>query len=229
MPGFRPAASSLARMPFQVFGAFLDLLLALLRRRGCAGGCRNRTARRHTSATSGRPLSSPARPRRRGSPRRCDGCRGRCRPRRSAACRQPFSAAAASASTLAGWSTTTITSRALPFSSISRAITWGVTTGEVMCTLSTPASASASASPSFGAAHAERARRHLAPGDVGRLVGLGVWPEVDFVRLGEARHLGDVAVEHLEVEHKRWRIQRPPRALLADEMPVQALRFAHFF
>src|SRR5690242_17724915 len=47
------------------------------------------------------------------------------------------------------------------------------------------------------------------------------------VRLGEGRHLRDVAVEHLEVEHQRRGVQRASRALLADEMAVEFLGFAH--
>ena len=49
------------------------------------------------------------------------------------------------------------------------------------------------------------------------------------MRLGEGRHLGDVAVEHLEVEHQRGRVQRTARSLLADEMAVETFGFAHFF
>ena len=88
-------------------------------------------------------------------------------------------------------------------------IACGVTTGEVMCRLSMPASPSASASPSL-AQHAERAGGDLAAGDVGQLVGLGMRPKVHLVRLGEGRHLRDVAVEHLQIEHQRRRVQRAP-------------------
>ena len=78
----------------------------------------------------------------------------------------------------------------------------------------------------LGAADAKRAGGDLAAGNVGRLVGLGMRPEVHLVRLGEGRHLGDVAVEHLEIEHQRRRVQRAPRTLLADEMAVEFLGFA---
>ena len=56
--------------------------------------------------------------------------------------------------------------------------------------------------------------------DIGRLVGLGVRSQRDAVRLREGGHLGDVAVEHLEVEHQRRRVERPPRALLAHQVTV---------
>ena len=36
------------------------------------------------------------------------------------------------------------------------------------------------------------------------------------------------AVEHVEIEHQRRRVQRPTRALLADEMAVKTFGFAHF-
>jgi hypothetical protein len=52
--------------------------------------------------------------------------------------------------------------------------------------------------------------------------------QVHLVRLGEGRHLGDVAVEHVEIEHQRRRVQRTTRSLLADEMAVKTLGFAHF-
>ena len=81
----------------------------------------------------------------------------------------------------------------------------------------------------LGAAHAQRAGRDLAARDVGRLVGLGMRPQLHIVRLGEGRHLGDVAVEHLEIEHQRRRVERAPRALLADQMAVEFLGFAHVF
>ncbi len=60
-----------------------------------------------------------------------------------------FAAAAASASALAGWSTTSIRSDTLAFSATRRVIACGVTTGEVMCMACTPSSPSASASPSL--------------------------------------------------------------------------------
>src|SRR6185295_13014232 len=60
-----------------------------------------------------------------------------------------------------------------------------------------------------------------------RLVGLGMRPQVHLVRLGEGRHLRNVAVEHLQVEHQRRRVQRAPRSLLADQMAVEFLGFTH--
>ncbi len=53
-------------------------------------------------------------------------------------------------------------------------------------------------------------------------------PQLHVVRLGEGRHLRDVAVEHLEIEHQRRRVQRAPRALLADQMAVQSSRLRSF-
>ena len=82
----------------------------------------------------------------------------------------------------------------------------------------------------LGAADAQRPGRDLAARDVGRFVRLGMRPKLHAMRLRERRHLCDVAVEHVEIEHQRRRVQRAPRPLLADEMSVQFLRFArHFF
>ena len=47
-------------------------------------------------------------------------------------------------------------------------------------------------------------------------------PQLDLVP-GESRHLGDIAAEHVQIEHQRRRVQRTPRALLADQVTVKSL------
>ena len=79
----------------------------------------------------------------------------------------------------------------------------------------------------LGATVAERPGGDLPFGDVGRLVRLGMRPQVHLVRLGEIRHLGDVAIERLDVDHERRRVEAEARALLADEMAVKAFGVAH--
>jgi hypothetical protein len=59
-------------------------------------------------------------------------------------------------------------------------------------------------------------------------------PQFHVMRLRKRRHLRDIAVEHLEVEHQGRRVERAARPLLSDEVPVQALGFTgsfagHFF
>jgi hypothetical protein len=62
----------------------------------------------------------------------------------------------------------------------------------------------------LGAANADRARRHLPKRHVQRLVGFCVRTELDAVRRGERCHRRDVAVEHLDIDNQRRRIQRSP-------------------
>ena len=120
-------------------------------------------------------------------------------------------------------------SAALALSSISRVMACGVTTGEVMCSCPTPASASASASPSLAqqtpSAPALIWRRAMSAD----LWVFGMRPQVHLVRLGEGGHLRDVAVEHVEIEHEGRRVQGTARSLLADQVTVETLGFAHFF
>src|SRR5262245_19167089 len=54
-------------------------------------------------------------------------------------------------------------------------------------------------------------------------------PELDVVRLRERRHLGDVAVEHFEIEHEGRCVERSARTLLADQVTMETLGFDHFF
>ena len=54
---------------------------------------------------------------------------------------------------------------------------------------------------------AGRSGVHLHPGDLGGLVGLRVRPEPDARRSGDRSHLGDVALERVEVDHQRRRVQ----------------------
>ena len=75
--------------------------------------------------------------------------------------------------------------------------------------------------PELGAAHAHRAGRQLAAGDLDALVGLGMGPQLHPGIARRRRHGRYVALEGLDLDDQRGRIERSSRALGADEMLVQ--------
>ena len=60
----------------------------------------------------------------------------------------------------------------------------------------------------LGAGQSDRTRLELQAGDVRALVGLGVWPQRHAIAGRERRHLGDVALEHVEIDGDERRVER---------------------
>ena len=137
----------------------------------------------------------------------------------------PISRAAAPRSrTLAGLSTTQVSSSVRAFSATMRSIAARPTTGEVMCKpLTTPWSASTSASPILAQQIPTRAGLDLALGDIRALVRLGVRAQLQTSGPREIRHAGDVAGEGVEIDHQRRGVQAMPRSLLVQQMAVKLL------
>ena len=97
-----------------------------------------------------------------------------------------------------------------------------VTSGEVMCTPGMPAAAITSASPSVAqqmpSAPAATWRRAIAS----RFVRLGMRAQRDARRPRMRRHRRDVALERVEIEQQRRRVERVAAARDADERRVGA-------
>ena len=79
----------------------------------------------------------------------------------------------------------------------------------------------------LGAADADRAGRELALGDVDALVSLRMRAQRDARQLRERRHLLDVAIERVEIDHERGRVQIGARSRPSNELLVQTNVIEH--